>query len=270
MTSTEQEPTVGPNVIHVGHVSIGGPKKILMCGPCAIESEDQVEETAAFLSQVGIPIMRGGAFKPRTSPRGFQGLGREGLELLVKAARRHGLLVVSEIMDPRDLEYFSDRVDILQVGARNMHNSPLLREVGQSGKPVLLKRGFMSTIEELLLAAEYVLREGNQRVILCERGIRTFEPLTRNTLDLACVALVKRMNPLPIIVDLSHSLGRTDIMVPMAKAALACGSDGLMIEVHPNPIKALSDGKQSLSFRGLANLLSDIEPMLCHVEGRNG
>jgi 3-deoxy-7-phosphoheptulonate synthase len=240
-----------------------------MCGPCAVESEDQVEETAVFLSQTGISIMRGGAFKPRTSPRTFQGLGREGLELLAKAARRHGLLIVSEIMDVRDLEFFSDRVDMLQIGARNMQNFPLLRAVGQSGKPVLLKRGFMSTIEELLLAAEYLWREGNQKVVLCERGIRTFEPLTRSTLDLACVALVKRMNPMPIIVDLSHSLGRTDIMAPMARAALACGCDGLMIEVHPNPVKALSDGNQSLSFQGLANLLNDIEPMLCHVEGRN-
>jgi 3-deoxy-7-phosphoheptulonate synthase len=269
MISPGQEFPVGPQVVHVGHVCIGGAQKILMCGPCAVESEDQVEETAAFLSQAGIPIMRGGAFKPRSSPRTFQGLGREGLELLAKAARRHGLLTVSEIMDPRDLEFFADRVDMLQIGARNMQNFPLLREVGQSGKPVLLKRGFMSTIEELLLAAEYVLREGNQEVVLCERGIRTFEPLARSTLDLACVALVKRMNPMPIIVDLSHSLGRTDIMVPMAKAALACGCDGLMIEVHPNPVKALSDGKQSLSFQGLANLLNDIEPMLRHVEGRN-
>lgn len=251
-----------PHVVRVGAVVIGGTEKVLMCGPCAVESEEQVEQTAMFLSRLGVPIMRGGAFKPRTSPRAFQGLGREGLDMLVRAARRHGLLVVSEIMDPRYLDLFIDRVDILQIGARNMQNTPLLREVGQSGKPVLLKRGFMSTIEELLLAADYVLHAGNERVILCERGIRTFEPLTRNTLDLACVALVKRMCSLPIIVDLSHALGRTDIMAPMAKAALACGSDGLMVEVHPDPVKALSDGKQSLTFDGFARLLSEIEPML--------
>lgn len=258
-----------PGVVRIGHVAIGGPQKVFMCGPCAVESEEQVEQTAAFLSRFGIPIiMRGGAFKPRTSPHTFQGLGRDGLEILNRAARRHGLLVVSEIIDPRDLDFFVDHVDILQIGARNMHNSPLLREVGRSGKPVLLKRGFMSTIEELLLAADYIFLEGNQQVILCERGIRTFEPLTRYTLDLACVALVKRMNPIPIIVDLSHSLGRTDIMVPMAKAALACGCDGLMIEIHPDPIKALSDGRQSLSFEGFAKLLADIEPLLRFVEGR--
>jgi len=232
----------------------------MICGPCAVESEDQVEQTAAFLSQVGVQIMRAGAFKPRTSPHSFQGLGLPGLEWLIKAAHRHGLQVVSEVMDPRHLEFF-DQVDILQIGSRNMQNFPLLREVGRAHKPVLLKRGMMSTVEEFLLAAEYVLQEGNQEVILCERGIRTFEPLTRNTLDLACVALVKQMSCLPIIVDLSHSLGRTDIMLPMAKAALASGADGLMIEVHPNPDKALSDGKQSLTFQELTNLLVGIEPI---------
>jgi len=257
------------SIVRLGRVDIGGLQKVFMCGPCAVESEEQVEHTAAFLSQVGIPIMRGGAFKPRSSPHSFQGLGRRGLDLLAKAARLHGLLVVSEIMDPRDLDFFVDRVDILQIGARNMQNSPLLREVGRSGKPVLLKRGFRSTVEELLLAAEYVFLEGNQQVILCERGIRTFEPLTRNTLDLSCVALVKRMHPLPIIVDLSHSLGRVDIMAPLAKAALACGCDGLMLEVHPNPIKALSDGQQSLSFQEFTSLLTEIEPLLRFVEGRS-
>lgn len=254
--------TADSKILRVGNVKIGGSERVLMCGPCAVESEDQIERTASFLSRLHIPIMRGGAFKPRTSPYSFQGLGQEGLSMLVNAAKRHGLLIVSEIIDVRDIDLFVESVDILQIGARNMQNSPLLREAGQSDKPVLLKRGFRSTVEEMLLAAEYILLEGNQRVILCERGIRTFEPLTRNTLDLACVALVKRMTSLPIVVDLSHSLGRTDIMTPMAKAALACGSDGLMIEVHPNPIKALSDGKQSLSFEDLAVLKSEIQPML--------
>jgi 3-deoxy-7-phosphoheptulonate synthase len=255
--------------VQLGNVSIGGPKKILICGPCAVESEEQIEQTAAFLSRCGISIMRGGAFKPRTSPYTFQGLGRKGLELLVQAARKNNLLVVSEITDPRDLDLFADCVDILQVGARNMQNVPLLREVGRSQKPIILKRGFMSTVEEFLLAAEYVLTEGNQKIILCERGIRTFEPLTRNTLDLACVALVKRMSSFPIIVDLSHSLGRVDIMVPMAQAALACGSDGLMLEVHPDPVKALSDGKQSLSFTELDQLITKIEPLQHFMERRD-
>lgn len=249
---------------------MGGVKKALVCGPCAVESEAQVEETAAFLSRLGVPIMRGGAFKPRTSPRSFQGLGYKGLEWLAHAGRRHGLRVVSEIMDPRDLDFFIDRVDILQIGSRNMQNFALLREVGRTRKPVLLKRGLMSTVEEFLLAAEYVLQEGNQDVILCERGIRTFEPLTRNTLDLTCVALVKAMSTLPIIVDLAHSLGRKDIMAPLARAALACGCDGLMMEVHPDPGKAWSDGKQSLSFPELITLLDELEPMLRHVEGQSG
>jgi len=260
MLSTDQEQTTGTRAVQVGTVSIGGTTKTMICGPCAVESQDQVEEAAAFLSQVGVQIMRGGAFKPRTSPHSFQGLGQPGLEWLVNAAHRHGLQVVSEVMDPRHLEFF-ERVDILQIGSRNMQNIPLLREDGRAHKPVLLKRGMMSTVEEFLLAAEYVLQEGNQEVILCERGIRTFEPLTRNTLDLTCVALVKQMSFLPIIVDLSHSLGRTDIILPMAKAALASGADGLMIEVHPNPDKALSDGKQSLTFQELANLLVGIEPL---------
>lgn len=262
----EAKPIDDFETICVDDMRIGGPRKVLICGPCAVESEHQVEQTARFLSRLGIPIMRGGAFKPRTSPHSFQGLGREGLKLLVAAARKHGLLVVSEIMDPRDIDLFVEHVDILQIGSRNMQNSPLLREVGRCNKPVLLKRNFMSTIKELLLAAEYILQEGNRRVILCERGIRTFEPFTRNTLDLSCVALVKQLHYLPIIVDLSHSLGRTDIMLPMARAALACGCDGLMMEVHPEPAQALSDGQQSLSFQELEKLLVGIKPWLRFAE----
>lgn len=252
--------------VRVGNVDIGGLRKVFMCGPCAIESEEQIEQTAAFLSKLGITIMRGGAFKPRTSPHSFQGLGRPGLKMLSEAAHRNGLLVVSEIMDPRQVGFFIERVDIIQIGARNMQNFALLREVGKTGKPVLLKRGFMSTVEELLLAAEYLLVEGDHQVILCERGIRTFETMTRNTLDLACVALVKRMSSAPIIVDLSHSLGRVDIMASMAKAALACGCDGLMIEVHPSPSMALSDGQQSLSFQQLADLLITLKPLIQLIE----
>lgn len=253
-------------VVHIKQITIGSSNKVFICGPCAVESEEQIEQTAAFLSHLGIPIMRGGAFKPRTSPYSFQGLGETGLDLLSQAARRHGLLVVSEIMDPREMDFFVERVDILQIGARNMQNTVLLREAGCTGKPVLLKRSPMATVEELLLAAEYLLVEGNQQIVLCERGIRTFEHLTRNTLDLTCVALVKRMCPLPIVVDLSHALGRVDIMIPMAKAALACGSDGLMLEVHPNPIAALSDGHQSLSFQEFSDLLSALQPLLRLME----
>ncbi|CAG0936791.1 3-deoxy-7-phosphoheptulonate synthase / chorismate mutase [Thermoflexales bacterium] len=249
-------------VVSIGSIEIGNGQAVFMGGPCAVESEEQVEQTAQWLSQLGVSILRGGAFKPRTSPHSFQGLGRDGLDMLVRAARRYGLATVSEIMDPRDLDYFIERVDILQIGARNMQNTPLLREVGRSGKPILLKRGFMSTIEELLLAAEYILLEGNPQIVVCERGIRTFETLTRNTLDLACVALVKRLRAFPVIVDLSHSLGRTDIMLPIARAALACGCDGLMIEVHPNPAKARSDGQQTLSFSEMADLISGLQPLL--------
>ena len=250
------------NELSIGDITIGSSQKVLMCGPCSVESKEQIELCAQFLSKLKIPIMRGGAFKPRTSPYDFQGMGEKGLRLLSEAAHRHNLLTVSEIMDAQDISLFADQVDIMQIGARNMHNYSLIQKVARTGKPILLKRGFMSTIEEFLLAAEYILKEGNTKVILCERGIRTFEKMTRFTLDLSCVALVKRMTNFPIISDLSHSLGRKDIISPMALAALACGSDGLMIEVHPNPIKAKSDSNQSLSFSEMEQLMKDIEPFL--------
>jgi 3-deoxy-7-phosphoheptulonate synthase len=248
-------------IIRIGSVEIGGLQKVFMCGPCAVESWEQIDEIAAALSELGVQVLRGGAFKPRSSPYAFQGLGPRGLGLLARAARKYGLKVVSEIVDAADLPLFEETVDILQIGSRNMHNYALLRKVGRTNKPILLKRGFMSKIEEWLLASEYILLEGNPRIILCERGIRTFETLTRNTLDLSCVPLVKRMKGMAVIVDLSHALGRTDIMMPMARAALAAGCDGLMIEIHPNPIQALSDGQQSLTPRQLTKLLADLRPL---------
>ena len=254
------------NELSIGGITFGGTKKVIICGPCSVESEEQIEQSAKFLIEQNIPIMRGGAFKPRTSPYDFQGMGEEGLKLLSEIAHRYNLLVVSEIMDTQDIDLFIDQVDIMQIGSRNMHNYSLLKKVARTGKPILLKRGFMSTIEEFLLAAEYILKEGNNKVILCERGIRTFETMTRFTLDLACVALVKRMTNFPIITDLSHSLGRKDIISPMARAALSCGSDGLMMEVHPDPLKAKSDSNQSLSFPELAQLIKEIESLFSQEE----
>ncbi len=248
--------------------TVGGRRKTFMLGPCSVETPGQMESSAAAAAALGAAVLRGGAFKPRTSPHTFQGLGWQGLDLLVETGRAHGLAVISEVMDPRDVEGFIERgVDILQIGSRNMQNFPLLREVGRARLPVMVKRGFMSTVEELLYAAEYVLLEGNTQVILCERGIRSFEPLTRNTLDLSCVPLVKSRLPVPVIVDLSHALGRTDIMLPMAKAALACGADGLMLETHPNPEEARSDGEQALTLPALEALMAGLRPMLDFLEG---
>lgn len=245
---------------------LSGSQRILMAGPCAVESQAQVEETAAFLREQGIKIMRGGAYKPRTSPDSFQGVGATGLEWLAVAAQRYQLQTVSEVMDVADLPYFQDTIDILQIGTRNMQNFALLRKVGQTGKPVMLKRGFMATVEEFLLAAEYIKREGNANIILCERGIRTFETATRNTLDLSCIALVQQQTSYPTIVDLSNSLGRKDIVLPLARAALACGVTGLMLEIHPNPALALCDGRQSLTFDECSNLLKAIKPLIAHLD----
>jgi 3-deoxy-7-phosphoheptulonate synthase len=246
---------------------IGGRRRTFMLGPCSVENEAQVEQIARQAAELGAPVLRGGAFKPRTSPHTFQGLGWAGLDLLVETGHAHGLAVISEVMDPRDVEIFLAKgVDILQIGSRNMQNFPLLKEAGRTQTPVMIKRGFMSTIKELLYAAEYVLLEGNTQVILCERGIRTFETLTRNTLDLTSIPLVKSFLPVPVIADLSHALGRTDIMLPMAKAALACGADGLMLEIHPDPSAALSDGDQALSLSALSDLMSALRPFLAFIE----
>jgi len=235
-----------PTIINVGDIAIGGRRVVVMAGPCSVESEEQVLETARVVREAGAVILRGGAFKPSTSPYGFRGLAKEGLELLRMAARETGLRIITEVMDPRDVELVSDYTDILQIGTRNMTNFVLLREVGLTRKPVLLKRGLSSTIEEWLQAAEYIMLGGNFEVMLCERGIRTFENYTRNTLDISAVPAVKELSHLPIIVDPSHGAGRASLVGPLACAAIAAGADGLLIEVHPHPEKALKDGFQSL------------------------
>lgn len=232
--------------IKIGDVVIGGPEVVVMAGPCTVETEEQVEAIAPLVKAAGAKIMRGGAFKPRTSPYSFQGLGEEGLKLLNKAAHKHGLLVVSEVMESAQIPMFIRYVDILQVGARNMQNFNLLKELGRLDKPVLLKRGPAATIEETLLSAEYLLAGGNRQVILCERGIKTFETYTRNTLDISAIPIMKKLSHLPVIADPSHGTGRRDKVPPMARAAVAAGADGLLIEVHHEPEKALCDGAQSL------------------------
>ncbi|HHY38917.1 MAG TPA: 3-deoxy-7-phosphoheptulonate synthase [Clostridia bacterium] len=233
-------------VIKVRDVSIGGEHLAVIAGPCAVENEDQIFEAARIVKSLGADILRGGAYKPRTSPYAFQGLEELGLKMLREAASEVDIPVVTEVLDTRDVELVSEYADILQVGARNMHNFRLLREVGRSDKPVLLKRGLAATIEEWLLAAEYVMDAGNSQVILCERGIRTYETMMRNTLDLAAVALVKQLSHLPVVVDPSHGTGLSALVPAMAKGAIAVGADGLMLEVHPDPSRALCDGQESL------------------------
>ncbi len=230
----------------------------LIAGACSVESEAQINTTAECVSQAGAHILRGGAFKPRTSPYSFAGLEVDGLKLLRDAADNHELPCVAEVMDARDIGVVAKYVDILQIGSRNMCNYSLLKAVGEQDKPVLLKRGLAATYEEFLLAAEHIMVAGQQQVILCERGIRTFEPLTRNTLDLAAVPMLHELSHLPVIVDPSHGTGRRSLIAPMSKAAIACGADGLMIEVHPNPDQALSDGAQSLDFEMFSSLAADI------------
>ncbi len=234
-------------VIQIKNVEIGGTKIVTMAGPCSVESRDQIETVAAFVAAQGAQVMRGGAFKPRSSPYSFQGMGEEGLKLMREAADRNGLLVVSEVMDHIQLPILTPYVDILQIGARNMQNFNLLREVGKTRVPVVLKRGIAATIEELLLAAEYIMSGGNYDVILCERGIRTFETYTRNTMDVSAIPVVKKLSHLPILGDPSHGTGRRDLVLPMARAAIAAGADGLLVEVHPDPDRAASDGAQTLA-----------------------
>ena len=250
------------SVVEVGDgVEIGGRKIVPMAGPCSVESEEQIMETARAVKKAGAVMLRGGAFKPRTSPYSFQGLKEKGLQLLAKARDETGLLVVTEVMDGRDMEMVCKYADMLQIGARNMQNYPLLREAGRSGKPVLLKRGMSATVKDLLLATEYVLSEGNHEVVLCERGIRTFETFTRNTLDLNAIPSVKKLSHLPIIVDPSHGTGRWDMVEPMALAGIACGADGLIVEVHPDPKKALSDGEQSLTIDRFSEMMAKVGPI---------
>ncbi|OYD09172.1 3-deoxy-7-phosphoheptulonate synthase [Paludifilum halophilum] len=247
-----------PTRIRVGDVSIGGPDPVVIAGPCSVESEEQILETARSVKDAGGALLRGGAFKPRSSPYSFQGLGEEGLKLLAKAREMTGLPVISEVMDPENLDRVAEYVDILQMGARNMQNFHLLKKVGRMNKPVLLKRGLSATIEEWLMSAEYILSEGNPNVILCERGIRTFETHTRNTLDLNAVPAVKHLSHLPIIVDPSHGTGKWRYVEAMSKAALAAGADGLMVEVHPRPEEAVSDGPQSLTLSNFSAMMEEL------------
>ncbi|HEY6328006.1 MAG TPA: 3-deoxy-7-phosphoheptulonate synthase [Blastocatellia bacterium] len=232
--------------IKIGDVVIGGTEVVMMAGPCTVESRDQVTAIAEAVSRAGARVLRGGAFKPRTSPYSFQGLGEEGLKYLRQAADKFGLLVVSEVMEPSQIPLFIRNVDILQIGARNMQNFNLLRELGRINKPVLLKRGQAATIEETLLAAEYIMSGGNREVIICERGIRTFETYLRNTLDVSAIPVIKKLSHLPVVADPSHATGRRDKVPPLAQAAVAAGADGLLIEVHNDPENALCDGAQSL------------------------
>jgi 3-deoxy-7-phosphoheptulonate synthase len=236
----------GGTVIKIGDVEIGGSQVVVMAGPCSVENRDQIERAAEAVAGAGAKVIRGGAFKPRSSPYSFQGLGEEGLRMLREAADRHKLLVVSEVMEQAQISLLAEYADILQVGARNMQNYNLLRQLGEVRKPILLKRGISATIEELLLSAEYILSGGNYDVMLCERGIRTFETSTRNTMDISAIPVVKSLSHLPIIADPSHGTGRRDKVLPMARASVAAGADGLLIEVHHDPDHALSDGAQSL------------------------
>jgi 3-deoxy-7-phosphoheptulonate synthase len=233
-------------VIKIGKVEIGGDSLVVMAGPCSVESEEQIEESARIVAEAGAQILRGGAFKPRTSPYSFQGMGEDGLRIMRAAADRHGLLTISEVMDPSQLSLLVKYSDILQIGARNMQNFNLLRDAGKVERPVMVKRGIAATIEELLCAAEYVMSGGNYNVILCERGIRTFETATRNTMDVSAIPVVKKLSHLPMIGDPSHGTGRRDMVLPMARAAVAAGADGLIVEVHPDPDHAMSDGAQTL------------------------
>jgi 3-deoxy-7-phosphoheptulonate synthase/chorismate mutase len=247
----QQEDTV----VKVGSVQFGGGVPVVVAGPCSVENEQQMERVGAGLKAQGIRVMRGGAYKPRTSPYDFQGLGEEGLKLLRQTCDRYGMIAVSEIVSPADVEMSLQYVDVIQIGARNMQNFELLKAVGSVRKPVLLKRGLAATIEELLYAAEYIMSRGNDQIILCERGIRTYERATRNTLDISAVPILKQESHLPVLVDITHSTGRIDIMEPVAKAALAVGADGIMVEVHPEPSVALSDAKQQMNLEQFANLM---------------
>jgi 3-deoxy-7-phosphoheptulonate synthase len=248
-------------IITVGGTRIGGEHVALITGPCSVESREQLLEAATAAKQAGATMLRGGAYKPRTSPYAFQGLGVEGLQILAEAREQTGLPVVTELMDPRHLEAVVEYSDIIQIGARNMQNFQLLSAVGEVDRPVLLKRGLAATIDELLMAAEYIVREGNDQVIICERGIRTFETATRNTLDISAVPIIKKRSHLPVIVDPSHASGKVDLVEPLSLAAIVAGADGLMIEMHPTPETALSDGAQSLDprqFNAVAARIRDI------------
>jgi 3-deoxy-7-phosphoheptulonate synthase len=255
------------SVIPINGISVGGKKLAVMAGPCAVEGREELMEAAQAVSAAGAHILRGGAFKPRTSPYSFQGLGEEGLRYLAAARETTGLPVVTEVMSPEQVPLVTTYADILQIGARNMQNYALLHAVGEAQRPVLLKRGMMSTIEELLMSAEYILSHGNNRVMLCERGIRTFEKYTRNTLDINAVPLLKQLSHLPVIVDPSHGTGKWELVAAVSRAAVAAGADGLIIEVHPHPSRALSDGAQSLKPEPFAKLMAELKA-IAEVVGR--
>ncbi len=244
--------------VKVGDIEIGG-KPVIMAGPCSIEGESEFIEEAGYLYGRGIRLIRGEAYKPRTSPYTFQGLGEEGLKIIEEAKSLYDIYVVSEVMDPRDMEKVYDVCDIFQIGSRNMANYSLLKEVGRQRKPVLLKRGMSATVEEWLLAADYIAGGGNRDIILCERGIRTFETYTRNTLDLSVVPAVHELSRYPVIVDPSHGTGRREMIIPMSAAAIACGADGVMVEVHPHPAEALTDGEQSIDYAEFDKLLDKLD-----------
>ncbi len=268
LVSREYKPE--DTVVTVGNVKIGGGHRAYIAGPCSVEDEGQILEIAELISDCA-HILRGGAFKPRTSPYSFQGLGEEGLRLLVKAGSSFGLPVVTEVLSEAEVELAAAHVDMLQIGARNMQNYALLKKVGAQSKPVLLKRGFAATMEELLLSAEYILAAGNSQVVLCERGIRTFSgSLTRFTLDLSAVPILKQLTHLPVIVDPSHGTGRWNLVEPLAKAALAVGADGVMVEVHSHPQEALSDGPQSLKPDKFRALAAELNALAQFLDGRSG
>jgi 3-deoxy-7-phosphoheptulonate synthase len=258
----------GGTVVKIGDVAIGGEQVVVMAGPCSVESREQIDLVASQVALAGARVIRGGAFKPRSSPYSFQGLGGEGLKMLREAADRNGLLVISEVMDQTQIPLVAEYSDIIQVGARNMQNFNMLRELGKQRKPVLLKRGIAATIEELLLSAEYIMAGGNYEVILCERGIRTFETYTRNTMDISAIPVVKKLSHLPMVADPSHGTGRRDKVAPMARASVAAGADGLLIEVHPDPDRALSDGAQSLRPEQFEELMRELR-MIAPAVGRS-
>jgi 3-deoxy-7-phosphoheptulonate synthase len=264
LTSREFHPA--DTVIRIGDTRVGGGSLTLMAGPCAVESRDQLLRTAAAVAEAGATVLRGGAFKPRTSPYSFQGLGLEGLQLLAEARIETGLPIVTEVMEPSQVEPVAEHADILQVGARNMQNFALLTAVGRASRPVMLKRGISATIEEWLMAAEYIVSSGNPEVILCERGIRTFEPYTRNTLDLTAVPLLHKLTHLPVVVDPSHATGKRWLVPPLAVAAVAGGADGIMVEVHPEPDEARSDGEQSLTLEAFARMAPVLRQVHAQVQ----
>ncbi len=264
--SREYQP--GPTEVRVGDVTIGGEEVVVMAGPCSVENAEQLEAVGRSVAKEGARMLRGGAFKPRTSPYSFQGLGEEGLALLLKVGAETGMPVVTEVVAPEDIALVASYADMLQIGARNMQNFRLLSEAGAQEKPVLLKRGISSTVEELLLAAEYIVSAGNSRVVLCERGIRTFETATRNTLDISAIPVLKQKSHLPVIADPSHAAGERSLVPHLARAGIAAGADGLLVEVHNDPETALSDGKQSLTLDGFADMMDKLRGVAAAVDRR--